>query len=671
MLTNQYRSSQNIFSFFAFTILIPALLTLFTNAVQAQSTGAVPPSPISVYDQHEVFNPYFYTHNGNEYRSAAGIPGIKYWQNRADYRISVKLDTMKHALEGTVEIKYKNNSPDKLPYLWLQLDQNIYKLSSRSVATTQTSSGERWANKDFEGGYELNKVNVDIGGKIYSAKFMVNDTRMRVDLETPLQSGQTLSLKMKYSFLIPEYGTDRLGRLKTKNGWVYEVAQWYPRMEVYDDILGWNTLPYLGAGEFYLEYGDLEYAITLPSNMLVVGSGSLVNPLEVLSSRQIASLEKARKSDATVSIRKESDIMEEAKFSKNVSKTWKFKISNARDASWAASKAFLWDAAKINLPSGKPCLAQSVYPVESDGTNAWGRSTEYTKGAIEFYSKQLFEFPYPNAINVAGNVSGMEYPGIVFCGSKDTRGDLWGVTSHEFGHTWFPMIVGSNERKYAWMDEGFNTFINTLADEDFNKGEYKNKTDLYRAAPVIFSPITEACLNIPDVIQFKTLGIEAYFKPGIALTLLRNQVLGKDRFDQSFREYIANWAFKHPSPDDFFRSMENSAGEDLGWFWRGWFLNNWKIDQSVKSVEYVNNDPTKGALITLQNFEKIAMPVTLEIVEADGKTSRLQLPAEVWQRGAIWTISYKSTGIINLVTIDPDHVLPDIHPENNSWKLIK
>jgi len=654
---------------------LPSILFSGIISIQAwaqQTNPATPPAPIpaqvSVYDQHETFSPYFYTQNGNEYRSASGIPGPKYWQNRADYSIHAQLDTSKHSLDGGVIIHYKNNSPDKLPFLWLQLDQNIYKLSSRSVATTQSTEGERWANRNFDGGYTLGKVEVQMGTKAYTPSYLVNDTRMKIDLAEALLPGQSIEIRIQYNFRIPEYGTDRMGRLNTKNGWIYEIAQWYPRMEVYDDILGWNTLPYLGAGEFYLEYGDLDYAITLPSNMLVVGSGSLLNPQEVLNPNQLASFEKARKSNTTVNIRSEEDVIQGHTFGKGAMNTWKFKITNARDVAWSASKAFIWDAAKINLPSGKPCLAQSVYPAESKGSNGYGRSTEYVKGAIEFYSKQLFEFPYPNATNVAGIVGGMEYPGIVFCGSKATGGSLWGVTSHEFGHTWFPMVVGSNERKYAWMDEGFNTFINTLADEDFNHGEYLRKMNIYGFAPYIFGPNTESSLNIPDVIQFNTLGIEAYFKPGLALTLLRNQVLGKDRFDQSFRAYIANWAFKHPSPNDFFHCMENNAGEDLSWYWRGWFINNWKIDQGVKSVDYIGNDPSKGSLITIQNFEKMAMPVTLEIKETNGTTNRLELPAEVWQRGPNWVIHYNSSSAIVSVTIDPDHNLPDIHPENNIWK---
>lgn len=637
-------------------------------ALRAQTAAPAVQPPAGIFDQHEVFSPYFYTTNGNEYRSASGNPGPKYWQNRADYKINARLDTAAKTITGTVEITYKNNSPEKLPYLWLQLDQNIYRSDSRSVATTQTPAGKRWANKDFEGGYTLGKVTVTQGAKVSDGDYTVNDTRMKLNLPVAMAgNGEVVKIRISYSFPIPEHGTDRMGRMNTKNGWIYELGQWYPRMQVFDDILGWNTLPYLGAGEFYLEYGDIDYTLNTPSDMTVVGSGLLQNPAEVLSPAEIANLKKAATSDKTVMIRSESEIGKAPAVAAGKSTlNWHFRILNTRDASWAASRSFVWDAARMNLPSG-PALAQSVYPVESMGENGWGRSTEYTKGAIEFYSRQLFEFPYPVATNVAGNVSGMEYPGIVFCGAKDTKESLWSVTDHEFGHTWFPMIVGSNERKYAWMDEGFNTFINILSTANFNHGEYDRKFDMARLAPYILGDKEEASLNLPDVIQFNRLGFEAYVKPGHALELLRSQILGPKRFDEAFHSYISHWAFKHPTPNDFFRSMENVSGEDLGWFFRSWFLNSWKLDQAVKGVDYIDNDPSKGALITILNLQKMVMPVTLEVKEVGGKITRLNLPVEVWQRGESWTVTLHSTAKIASVTIDPDKTLPDVNQANNTW----
>ena len=322
----------------------------------------------------------------------------------------------------------------------------------------------------------------------------------------------------------------------------------------------------------------------------------------------------------------------------------------------------------MNLPNNKTALAQSVYPVESAGNDSWGRSTEYVKGCIEFYSRYVYPFTYPVATNVAGIVGGMEYPGIVFCDHKDKNDGLWGVTDHEFGHNWFPMIVGSNERKFPWMDEGFNTFINTLSTANFNNGEYNRKRGtMHDIAPALFYP-SEPIMTIPDVQQARALGILAYYKPGMGLQLLRDVVLGPERFDFAFRQYVDRWAFKHPTPYDFFRSMEDGAGEDLGWFWKEWFYETWKLDQAVQGVKYVDGSAPKGSLITIENLDRMAMPVTVEVTEDNGKKGRVSLPVEVWQRGATWTFKYPSTSPLKTVVVDPDEVLPDVNEKNNTWR---
>ncbi len=620
----------------------------------------------SNYDQHIAFDPLFYPSAGNEYRSASGEPGPAYWQNRADYKITATLDTTQHRVTGSVTITYKNNSPDNLKYLWLQLDQNIYKEDSRGEATTLLTGG-RWANRTFTQGDELKSVNVVSNGISTKAKYNVTDTRMQVWLPKDLSAKTgTIQLKIDYSFTVPEYGTDRMGRLNTQNGWIYEIAQWYPRMCVYDDVLGWNTLPYLGAGEFYLEYGDIDYTITAPSNLIVVGSGEVQNPSDVYTSSTLSLLNKAKASDKTVTIIGLNDLKGTTYHPDKPALTWHFVCKNTRDVAWAASRAFIWDAARINLPSGKKALAQSVYPVESAGDSAWGRSTEFVKGAIELYSQEWFEFTYPSATNVAGQVGGMEYPAIVFCGYHARDGGLWGVTDHEFGHNWFPMIVGSNERKYPWMDEGFNTFINGVDTKVFNKGEFDEKEDVQRRANYIFKKDADAIMTIPEVTQQSFLGIAAYGKPSDGLNILRNHILGVERFDSAFRTYIARWTFKHPTPWDFFRTMENVGGEDLSYFWRGWFLTNDKLDQGVTKIDYVDNDPTKGANITVVNNEQMVLPVPLLIEMDNGQKDSVSLPVEIWQRGGSWTFHYPSTARIKKITIDPNHDYPDIDPSNNT-----
>jgi hypothetical protein len=623
---------------------------------------------VTKFDSKESFYPQFYPYPGNDYRSASGEPGPKYWQNRADYKINATLDTGSHKISGDVEITYTNNSPDNLKFLWLQVDQNIYREDSRGSATT-TQAGGRWANTKFTEGDVIKSISVD-AGKTYTPKYTITDTRMQVWLTDALKgSGNKMKVKIAFEFTVPEYGTDRMGRLKTKNGWVYEVAQWFPRLCVYDDIQGWNTLPYVGQGEFYLEYGDLEYTITAPSDLIVVGSGELLNPQDCYTADQQKKWAEAKNSDQTVVIRSEKEIKEAASRPAKANCTWKFKIANARDVAWGASKAFVVDAAKINLPSGKKSMAISAYPVESIKKNGWQRSTEMVKGAIEHYSNKWFEFPYPAATNVAGIVGGMEYPGIVFCGYTSAGGNLWGVTDHEFGHTWFPMIVGSNERKYAWMDEGFNTFINGLSTEEFNKGEFASASffpgDMTN---FVFSDDMDGLFNEPDVIGQNDLGIAAYEKPSMMLNALRDVVLGKERFDAAFREYVNRWAFKHPTPWDFFHSMENVSGEDLGWFWRAWVLNTWKLDQAVKDVKYIRNDPANGVNITVDNLEKMAMPVLIQIKEENGKVHDLKLPVEIWQRGSSWTFHVATTSNVTDVVLDPDKKLPDINRSNNKMK---
>ena len=619
----------------------------------------------SNYSQYDLFHPLWNYQYNSPQRSGSGAPGSAYWQNSADYKISATLNDENNSVSGEVEITYKNASPDKLNYLWMQLDQNSFNTQSRGGKTTPVSGG-RFGNLDFNGGYTITNVTID--GK--PANYLVEDTRMQIRLASPMaEKVGVVKVKVAYSFTIPKDGSDRMGIQETKNGPIYTIAQWFPRMCVYDDIEGWNVLPYLGAGEFYLEYGNFEYNITVPSSHIVVGSGELTNTSEVYTTEQTKRWAQAANSDKTVAIRSEAELNDAASRPTKGSLTWKFKCSNARDVAFATSKAFIIDAAKINLPSGKKILAISAYPKESIGSNGYERSTEFVKASIEYYSNWLYEFTYPAATNVGGTVSGMEYPGIVFCGQDAKAAGLFGVIDHEFGHNWFPMIVGSNERKFAWMDEGFNTFINFYSMDAFNKGEFKNrKFDMHQIAPRLFRENADPILSIPDVIQASNLGWEAYNKPGFGLRMLRENILGPDRFDYAFKNYIKNWAFKHPTPLDFFKSIEDGAGEDLGWFWRPWFYELWKLDQSVKGVSYIEQDPTKGAIITIENLEKMAMPAEVEVEVAGGEKLRVKFPVEIWQRGGTWEFKVNTKLPIKTVTIDPDHVFPDINSKNNTWK---
>ena len=625
----------------------------------------------SKYDPHEAFAPQFYPENGNNVRTADGRPGPTYWQNKADYKINVTLDDVENTIAGNVTITYTNNSPYKLPFVWLQLDQNLYAQSSKGMAAT-TIEGGRWSTRnDFNGGYKIKSAKVIQDGKTSEAKKIINDTRMRIDLPAILKSaGGKISISIDYEYTIPENGSDRTGWLKSANGVLYDIAQWFPRMCVYDDVLGWNTQAYLGQGEFYLEYGDVAYNVNVPASHIVVGSGELINPQEVLTAKQLDRLATARKSDKTVILRSAAEVKDfSSRPAASKRLTWKFRCLNTRDVAFASSAAFVWDAARINLEGGKKALAMSVYPAEVATDSAWNRSTEYTKASIEFYSKYLYTYPYPVATNVAGIVSGMEYPGIVFCGVNAVRERLWGVTAHEFGHMWFPMIVGSNERKYGWMDEGFNTFINTLAGKDFNNGEYAKARELSAArfTNIFFNERSQNIYTISDLVHSYNFGTVLYRKPAFGLQLLRENILGKERFDSAFRYYTHQWAYKHPTPYDFFRCMENHSGETLDYFWRGWFLNEWKIDVGVTDVAYLNNDPSSGSVITIRCFEKLPMPVVVEVKEENGKTNRVSLPVEIWQRGDTWKFISKTTSKVQQVIIDPERTLADIDLSDNQW----
>ena len=646
--------TKQIFSFF--------ILLITANAGFAQDEIMVQ----SKYNPYVLFAPNFYPTGGTISRAATGEPNVGYWQNKADYQINATLNDVTNLIAGSVIITYKNNSPHPLPFLWLMLDQNLFNKTSRGQARMPLGSRSRYGDSksNFNGGNKISSVKYEDGT---TADFIITDTRMQIRLPKAMKpGGDVIKIKIDFSFELPEYAADRCGILKTKNGNIFTVAQWYPRMCVFDDVEGWNTLPYLGPSEFYLEYGDFDVNITAPANHIVVCSGELQNEADVLTATQISRMAAAKKSDKTVMIRTEAEVTDPNSRPKAATLTWHYKINNARDVAWGSSKSFIWDAARINLPGGKTSLAMSVYPTESAGQKGWSRSTEYTKASVENYSKRWFEYPYPAAVNVAANVGGMEYPGIVFCGYKATEDGLFGVTDHEFGHTWFPMIVGSNERKYGWMDEGFNTFINTLADDDFNNGEYKSiEMNMEFIAPFMFGDKTEPILTAPDAMREANIGNSLYSKPGYGLELLRNEILGADRFDYAFKEYIKRWAYKHPTPWDFFRSMDNAAGESLSWFWKGWFVENYKLDQAILSVTYEKDIAGNGAVVTIANIEQMAMPVNISYETKSGKKGSLKLPVEIWNNTNTWKVKLPTTEELKKVQIDAAKVFPDVDFANN------
>ncbi|MDQ3811444.1 MAG: M1 family metallopeptidase, partial [Chloroflexota bacterium] len=521
----------------------------------------------------------------NEYRSANGSPGPAYWQQRADYTISATLDTSAQSVGGRVTIRYTNNSPDTLRFVWLQLDQNLYRPGSEGSVLFAAES--RWGVRGFQGGYDLDKVTVN--GK--TATPHVTGTLMRLDLEPALApKGGTATFAMDFRFRVPEHGSDRMGR----DGMLYEIAQWYPRMAVYDDVRGWNTDPYLGQGEFYLEYGDMDYAITAPAGYTIAGSGVLQNPAEVLTTEQRARLQQAMRSPRVVSI----IAAQEARATPTPgTKTWRFHAEHVRDVAWAGAPDFRWDATNY---AGR-VLTQAFYQFAKTG-KAWEEAAEQTRWSIKTYSERFFPYPYPQATSVAGPVGGMEYPMFVMVeyGENGDPNSVFSTLDHEQGHEWFPMVVGSNERRYAWMDEGLNTYINTFSNEARYprvpvwpgyianwRGVVENKTQ---------SPLMTA----PDRIDPRALGAIGYRKPAAVLLTLRNHVLDPATFDAALRLYIRRWAFKHPTPADFFRTVEDYAGEDLSWFWRGFFYTTDVLDLGIERVAMRGQGRAREAVVTLR-----------------------------------------------------------------------
>ncbi|MCQ8239784.1 M1 family metallopeptidase [Rhizosaccharibacter radicis] len=649
-----------------------ALLGLAASILPARADPTAP-------DPAHIFAPFTWSVPPGRTRSAGGVPGPDYWQNRADYRISATLDGPTHQVRGEEVITYTNNSPDTLDELWVQLDQNIYKAGSRA------SFSSRFFGRDTTDGDVIESIWIENGKRTVPVDTLVSDTRMRVTLPEPLAGhGTALKLHIRWHHTVPGAWGGRTAITDSRNGPIWELGQWFPRMAVYDDVRGWDTAPYLGQ-EFYLEYGDIDYTITVPASWIVAGSGALLNPAEVLTRTQQDRLRQAGDSEKTIAIRAPSEITDpNSRPAKTGTLSWHFRMENTRDVAVAASPAFAWDAARIDLPplpytrGGKPMprLAMSVYPAEAAENGRWSRSTEYVKSAIENFSRRWYPYPYPTAINVGGHGAGMEYPGMAFDGIKDEGRELFWITTHELGHNWFPMVVGTNERRNGFMDEGFNTFIDVYQSDDFNRGEWGPKRDAEYApgqgtpaeqiANLLRDPNAPTLLEPTDLVTERYRHPVTYFKSAFGLTLLREQILGPDRFDPAFRRYIAAWAFKHPTPDDFFRLMNSEAGEDLSWFWRGWYAENARFDIGIARIVPVEGDPRRGTQIELHNNGSLVLPEHVAVHLDDGTTRSITLPVEAWMKGNVATITLPGGVPVRSVTLDPDRVLPDTNRDNDT-----
>ncbi len=619
---------------------------------------------------------------GNEIRRPNGSPGPKYWQQRVDYQIRATLDTSAKRLTGSEIIQYSNNSPDTLGFLWLQLDQNLFRTGS--TGSLLFASESRFGGAGFSGGFELDsilqcstpqepaagaqparrkrraKAPAKAQPRCGSSplKTRVDDTMMYLELASPLPPGGKTILELTYGFNIPEHGADRMGR----DGSLYEIAQWYPRLAVYDDVHGWNTDQYLGQGEFYLEYGNIEYEVTVPAGYIVAGTGVLLNPADVLTAAQRGRLATALKSDTTIHIVTAPELSSgAARPVREGSLTWRFKADNVRDAAWAASPDYLWDAARW-----EGVLAQAYY--RASAVDTWKDAAKMSRFSIQEYSTRWFSYPYPQISAIEGPVSGMEYPMVAMEAKGESGPDLYDVVTHEIGHMWYPMVVGSDERRYAWMDEGFNTFINTFSEESYWKRNDAAVRQRERQLIIGIDQMPTAQPILTPANRYRTsdnLLSLAYVKPSIELLTLRNKVLGPQVFDSAFREYTRRWAFKHPQPADFFRTIEEVSGRDLSWFWRGFFYTTAALDQSVESVK---PDSAGGAQVTLVNLGDAVMPVELELGFEDGTTDVLKLPVEIWYGGNRYVYQTKPAKTIVSARVNPDGTLPDAVMTNDVWR---
>ena len=481
---------------------------------------------------------------------------------------------------------------------------------------------------------------------------------MYVELASPLAPGGTVVFDVKYAFNVPEHGADRMGR----DGSLYEIAQWYPRMAVYDDVHGWNTDQYLGQGEFYLEYGNIDYEVTLPAGYIVCGTGVLQNPAEVLTPTERRRLAAAVKSDSTVAIVTADELSSgAARPRRDGTLTWRFHAQSVRDVAWAASPEYLWDASGWD-----GALAQALY--RPSAVEIWKDAAKMSRFSILEYSTHWYRYPYPQITAAEGPVSGMEYPMLAMEARNDDAPALYNVITHEIGHMWYPMTVGSDERRYAWMDEGFNTFINTFSEEDYwkrddtrirrNEASFVTSLDQTPTAQPIMTPANRYFNN-------NNLGALAYVKPSIMLLALRNKVLGAEVFDSAFREYTRRWAFKHPQPADFFRTIEQVSGRDLAWFWRGFFFTTSSLDQSVESVKETADGST---LVTLRNLGSAVMPVELLLTADDDTTKLVKLPVEIWYGGDRYVYRVAPGKHIVAARVNPDGAFPDVNPSNDAWR---
>lgn len=680
----------------------------------------------------------------NSYRTASGAPGREYWQQKADYKMKIVLDDKNQTITGSETITYHNNSPDDLEYLWLQLDQNMRADDSdtplsRGTTIDQTMSASTILNitgdPDYDGGFKIKSVTQNGKGMDY----IINKTMMRIDLEEPLASGANMSFSLDWSYAINNRftngGRSGLEYFEKEDNYLYTIAQFFPRMAAYMDNEGWQNKQFLGRGEFTLTFGDYDYELTVPSDFIVGATGTLQNPKEVLTAEQMERFEKAKTTyDKPVIIVTEKEARKNEKTKATDTKTWKFKAENVRDLGFAASRKFIWDAMAVKLSDGNEPLAMSYYPKE--GNPLWEEwSTVAVAQTLKTYSKYTTEYPYSKAISVHTASIGMEYPMICFNFGRpnpdgtytdQTKFRTIGVIIHEVGHNFFPMIINSDERQWTWMDEGLNTFVQYLTEQELDPAFPSRRGPAANIVPYMSGENGLVRPIMTNSEQIRQFGSNAYAKPATALNVLRTTVMGPELFDKAFKTYSERWAFKHPTPADFFRTMEDASAVDLDWFWKGWFYGTDNVDialdnvrwfqmkteengletrnikgadqaidgnnmvernfgdapetfdfeESLGSTEYrqtYNNDKVKNSVdgknfyeLTFKNKGGLVTPIVIEWTYTDGSKEIQQIPAEIWKinEKEVSQVFVKTKQVAKIV-IDPNKTTADTFEDDN------
>ena len=587
----------------------------------------------------------------NTIRTGSGAPGIDYWQQQADHAIQATLDVETNVITGSEKIVYYNNSPDTLSYIWLHLEQNINRDDS-----IRSRHGRSAMECDYEG-ITISKLEVD--GR--QASWRDCATVAKVTLLKPLLPNAKVSLEIDWSFQIPIKASLRMGFDDSyEAGPVWELAQWFPTPCVYDDVYGWNTLPYIGGGEFYTNFGDYNVEITVPDNHVVLASGKLMNPKEVLSDDEQKRLKEVMNSDSTIAIRTEDEIL----LSSDGVKTWKFEGNQIRTFAWATSASFIWEAGSVEIETlqgdKKRILCQVGYPIEE--IDIWDEGVSYLQHSVRYYSETLYPYPWPQMSMARGKAGGMEYPMLVFCRGGSHEG-LFNVTDHEVAHNWFPMIINTDERRHAWMDEGFNTFVNHYSLESFY-GEREHKPDVSKYDASKYKNDLTAINTPPDLLQSRRH--LSYRKPGYGMRFLREEIIGEERFDEAWSDYIHRWAFKSPRPADFYRTMEDSSGMDLQWFFRGFFEEPMQLDQGIIAAKQNNG----SVRVTFVNLEDWVCPVDVQITCEDGSVHDYKLPVTIWAWSHQHEHTFQLDSPVQSVVIDANESYPDINRDNNYLFLL-